>query len=138
MGECSLINDTVTYHTPYTPIMNLLLIFILSVTIPMSSCLFFKPIAIRSTCRSDRDCPRLAASGGRCLPRVGGLCGLANIFRRNKENCNFNTCASCVNDVDCSGDSYCLVFSCVQRQTTPSTPSYYRYTPTTPSWGRGR
>merc|ERR1719232_156326 len=128
--------------------MKLLLLSIISVSIPLSSCLFFGS-SRSSSCRSDRDCPRLRSSGGRCLPSNDGWCGFVNIFRRNKENCGYNKCASCINDVDCSGDRYCSGFSCIQRQPN-TTPSYWQYTtPYAPpavttrpgipqSWGRGR
>ena len=143
----------------------LFLIFVLSVLIPLSSCLFFgrtrvieediKKIfhnyrisLLQSSCRSNRDCPRLTSSGGRCVDRNNGLCGLASeyqgsncfkyfscinnfldIFRRNKENCSYKTCGQCVNDVDCAGDSYCSGFFCIQRYTPPSTTPNYGYIP---------
>merc|ERR1712024_19280 len=98
-----------------------------SMSISLSSSLFFG--RTRSSCRTNRDCPRLTSSGGRCLDRSNGLCGLANIFRRNKENCSYKTCGQCVNDVDCAGDSYCSGFFCVQRYTPPTTTPNYGYNP---------
>lgn len=92
----------------------LILIFVLSVSVHLSSSFFFGPI--RSSCRSDRDCPRLQSSGGRCIDRANKFCGLANIFRSNKENCGYKECARCVNDWDCKGDRYCSNFYCLTRE----------------------
>merc|ERR1711941_195227 len=116
-------------HKPFTTSnhksdnMKVLIVFLLSVSIPLSSSLFFGPS--RSSCRTDRDCPRLASSGGRCQDQVNWLCGLGNAFRRNKENCFFRSCAQCVNDVDCGGYRYCNNFSC--RQRTRTNRRYNRY-----------
>jgi len=88
-------------------------VLLLSLLINLSSGLFFGPG--RSSCRSNRDCPRLLSSSGLCRQTSNGLCDLANLFRRNKENCGYRTCANCVNDVDCSGSSYCSGFTCISR-----------------------
>merc|ERR1712179_499712 len=103
----------------------LLLIFVLSVSLQLSSCLFFGPVP--SSCRSDRECPRLTSSGGRCIDRGNIFCGLANIFRRNKENCGYKQCATCVNDVDCTGYRYCSGFFCNQRRSRYSSRNRDRY-----------
>merc|ERR1711983_64705 len=99
-------------------IMKFLLILLLSVSVPPSSSFFFTSRSL-STCRSHKDCP-----GTRCVPRKNNICDLANIFRRNKENCSWYECADCLNDRDCSGRSTCnSSFRCespYQRTTTRS------------------
>eukprot|EP00493_Phyllostaurus_siculus_P003164 UN03178 len=79
----------------------LFLTYVLSVTIPLSSCFFLELFAPReSTCNEDYDCPRLQSSAGIC------------------HGSDYRQCADCVNDVDCYGDQYCSGFSCHQRYTS--------------------
>merc|ERR1712012_636936 len=78
------------------------LLFITIIQSSLSIGVFGTGQAPQSSCRSDRDCPRLYSGPGRCLTSRGGWC-------------NYRKCASCLNDVDCSYNRRCSRGSCVRK-----------------------
>merc|ERR1712193_65300 len=51
---------------------------------------------------------------GACIPRINFFCGIGNVLKGRRDNCNYNECAECLRDTDCgnTSDFECNSYRC--------------------------